>query len=374
MKSSTQKFEMTADEHQRYDLCGLLRAQIAPELYRAEFENDISDRLHRAGAVASHADRGIAVPLTSLARSLTATRDLVVGTPTAGGNLVATDLASGVIELLRPATRVIEAGATVLTGCRGNVAISRVTATSTVQWVAENTAPSESQPAFDQIVLTPKMASAFVDISRRLILQTDGNRSAQQLVESDLRNAIGVALDSAAINGSGTSNQPRGVINTAGIGSVAGGANGAVPTFDNVVDLEASVAHANTIEQRMAFLTNTRVRARLQRSQMFSGTNGIPIWQRSDAGEDRLNGRRAFVSNNVPNTLTKGTSNGVCSAILYGNWSDLIIALWGEGVSLIVDPYSGSTAGTVRVVVLLDADVAVRYPTSFSSMLDALTS
>nr|MBC8873394.1 phage major capsid protein [Planctomycetota bacterium] len=55
------------------------------------------------------------------------------------------------------------------------------------------------------------------------------------------------------------------------------------------------------------------------------------------------------------------TSNG----IYFANWSDLIIALWG-GVDLTVDPYTGSSAGTLRVVALQDADIALRHAQSFA--------
>ena len=73
-------------------------------------------------------------------------RDLVVGTPTAGGNLVATDLLSGsFIDMLRNAMVLDQLGVTMLTGLMGNVAIPKQTSGSTIYWVAENTAPTESQ-------------------------------------------------------------------------------------------------------------------------------------------------------------------------------------------------------------------------------------
>ena len=83
-------------------------------------------------------------------------------------------------------------------------------------------------------------------------------------------------------------------------------------------------------------------------------------------------GARAGVSNQVPSNLTKGSSSGVCSAIIYGNWADLLVGMWGT-LDLTVDPYTHSTSGTVRVVALQDVDVAVRHPESFAAMQDALT-
>ena len=126
-------------------------------------------------------------------------------------------------------------------------------------------------------------------------------------------------------------------------------------------------ANSNAPAGSLGYLTNTRVRGKLKRTQKFNGTNGEALWR---GGE--LNDTRAQVSNQVPSTLTKGSSAGVCSALIYGNWSDLLLALWG-GLDITLDPYTGGTAGTRRVIALQDVDVNVRYPVSFSAMQDALT-
>src|SRR5690606_17742808 len=79
-------------------------------------------------------------------------RDLVVGTTTAGGHLVSTDLlASSFIDLLRNRMSVMRAGAQMLTGLQGNIAIPRMTGAATAYWVTEGNAPTESQQAFDQV-------------------------------------------------------------------------------------------------------------------------------------------------------------------------------------------------------------------------------
>lgn len=85
-----------------------------------------------------------------------------------------------------------------------------------------------------------------------------------------------------------------------------------------------------------------------------------------------LNGYRGLITNQVRSDLDKGSATGVCSALFFGNWADLIVGMWG-GLDILVDPYTGGTAGTVRVVALQDVDVAVRHPQSFAAMLDALT-
>lgn len=293
-------------------------------------------------------------------------RDLVAGTPTAGGNLVATELlGSSFIDILVNEMVIMKLGTTMLTGLQGNIAIPRATAGSTGYWVAENTSSTESQPAFDQVALTPKTCGAYVDYGRRLLLQS--SVSVEAFLRMDIARTIALMIDLAAIAGSGASNQPRGVLNTSGIGSIAGGTNGADPTWDHIVGLETLVDNANAPANSQAYLTNTRVRGKLKRTQVFTGTNGERIWK---GGE--LNDHPAWVSNQVPSNLTKGSASGVCSAILYGNWRDLLIGLWG-GLDILFDPYTGATAGTKRLVALQDVDVNVRYPVSFAAMTDALT-
>jgi Phage capsid family len=115
------------------------------------------------------------------------------------------------------------------------------------------------------------------------------------------------------------------------------------------------------------------VRGKLRKTQEFASTNGKAVWTRgSERGIGDVLGYDAVVTNSVPSNLDKGTSVGVCSAIMFGNWADLLIGMWG-GLDVILDPYTGATAGTKRVVALQDCDIAVRRVASFAAMKDALT-
>ena len=78
------------------------------------------------------------------------------------------------------------------------------------------------------------------------------------------------------------------------------------------------------------------------------------------------------MSNNVPATLTKGTATSVCSAIIFGNWADLLIGMWGV-MDVLADRVTLGKSGGLRIRVLQDVDVSVRHPESFASMKDCLT-
>jgi HK97 family phage major capsid protein len=118
----------------------------------------------------------------------------------------------------------------------------------------------------------------------------------------------------------------------------------------------------------LGYLTNAKVRGKLKSTEKFTTSNGQPIFE---AGNTPLNGYQTAITNAVPSNITKGSGTNL-SAMLFGNWADLMIGMWGS-LDLMVDPYTGSTAGTVRVVALQDVDVAVRNLESFASFVDVIT-
>ena len=260
-------------------------------------------------------------------------------------------------------------GATILDGLTGSVAIPRQTSPATAYWTTEQGTTTESNAAFDQVTMSPKGVSAIQDYSKQLLLQS--TPSIDALVRSDLATVLALAQDLASLHGTGASNQPTGVINTTGIGDVECGTNGAVPTWTNIVDLETKVATANADIGSLGYVTNSKVRGILKCVEKATGT-GQFIWTDGAAGFGTLNGYRAGVTNQVDATLDKGTSSGVCSAIFFGNWSDLIIGQWG-GLDILVDPYTQGATRTIRVISTLYCDIAVRHAASFACIKDAIT-
>jgi HK97 family phage major capsid protein len=352
---------MTPTEVKRFSVLRAINALANPgdgaAQKAAAFERECSEA---ASAKIGKQSRGFMVPYD------VQKRDLTVGSATGGGNLVATDLLSGsFIDILRNAMVLNQLGARMLTGLNGMIAIPKQTGAATAYWVAENGAPTESAQTIGQVTMAPKTVGAFSDISRRLLLQS--SIDVEAMVQNDLATVLGLAIQQAAINGTGADNQPSGLLTLVTPG-IIGGDNGAAPTWANVIALETAISAANADIGTLGYLTNAKVRGKLKGTDKFSSA-GQPVWE---AGNMPLNGYRAAVTNAVPSNLVKGSSGAVASAILFGNFADLVIGMWG-GLDLMVDPYTGSTAGTIRVVALQDVDVAVRNVESFASMVDALT-
>ena len=353
---------MSPGDVKRFSLVRMLQAQIMGKPEHAAFEFECSDAV---SARLRKKPMGCFVPY-----DVTHVRDLTKGTATAGGYTVATDLlAASFIELLRNRMVVKQLGARVLSGLVGDVAIPRQTGGATAYWTAEGVAPTVSQPAIGQVAMVPKTVGAYTDFTRKLLMQSSVGIEA--FVRGDLAATLALAIDLAAINGAGAAGEPLGVLNTTGIGSVVGGTNGAAPDFADIIGLESEVANDNADVGSLAYLTNSKVRGALKATEKATNT-GQFVWENNPLrpGTGLLNGYPALVSNQVPSDLVKGASS-TCSAILFGNWADLIIGEWGA-LDVLVDPYTNGAAGTVRVRVLQDVDVAVRHPESFAAMLDAL--
>ena len=302
----------------------------------AGFEIEASEA---AAAKLGRSSRGITIPMDVM------TRDLNVGTATAGGNLVETQLDSAnFIDLLRNASALDQAGATVLTGLSGNVNIPRQSGAGTAYWVAESGSPTESQQSIDQISLTPKTCGAFTDYSRKLLIQS--SIDVENMVRNDLARVIALEIDRVGLYGSGSSNQPLGLKDTTGVLTEDFAAD--TPTFSEVVALESDVSGANALLGSPVYLMNSVMRGGLKTKAKDSGS-GLFVME-----GDLVNGYRGVLSNQVAS-----------GDLWFGNFANLIIGYF-SGLDLMVDPYTGSTSGTVRVVALQDVDVAVRHPESFS--------
>jgi HK97 family phage major capsid protein len=283
-----------------------------------------------------------------------------------GGKTIQTTK-TGFIDLLRAKLVMKQMGAQMLTGLQGDISIPRLKTGATAVWAAENADATESSQLFDDVTLSPERLATFTEISKQLLVQS--SIDVEKLVLNDLVMAVQTALDSAAINGSGSSNQPTGILNTIGIGSVVGGADGANPDWADIIDLEKEVAVDNADLGALRYLTNPKVRGYLKKTKLDTGS-GKFIWPQ-DAKE--INGYPVDVTTQVPSNLTKGESGAVCSAILFGNFNDLLIGQWG-GLDIVIDPYTGAKANKLIITINTLWDIAVRHPESFAAMKDALTS
>lgn len=282
-----------------------------------------------------------------------------VGTPSNGGYLVGTDLQYQ--ESLRKRLILTQAGATYVGGLVGNITLIDGAGVS-VSWEGENDEIEDSKKTFSTRDAKPKRCAVNVPISKQLAIQSSFD--VDTLILNDIYAAHAEALESSAINGSG-SGEPTGLLNTTGVKVVELGTNGLAPTFNHIVNLETEIALKDADMGSLAYITNPKVRGLLKTTLKSSGVGGY-IWD-----NDQVNGYPAYVSNIVPSNLTKGSANEKCSAIMFGDWSKLWIMTWG-GLDIVVDPYTLKKQGAYEVTLNAYHDIFVRRKEAFAVIKDAL--
>ena len=262
--------------------------------------------------------------------------------------VIADDFRGGsFIDVLRNQSSVMQAGATMLSGLSGNVKIPKKTAASSASWIStEGGASSESEPTLGQVTMAPKTLGAFTDITRLMMMQS--SLDIEALVRNDLSTAIALAIDLGALAGTGSSGQPTGVKNTSGINAPTNFA-GVNPTFAEVVAMETAVAEDNALSGNLAYIAPAGMYGALKTTAKDAGSGQFVV-----GPDGNMNGYNTIVSNQV----TAGD-------LYFGNFADLLIGMYG-GLDIVVDPYTSSTSGTVRIVALQTCDVAVRHAVSFA--------
>ena len=162
---------------------------------------------------------------------------------------------------------------------------------------------------------------------------------------------------------------PGGILNTSGIGSIASGTNGLAPTLDRLLDLKKEFAVDNADVASSGYFTNAKVESVLAKAKDSQNQYLLSPYG-AELGRSQIAGRRLEVSNNVPSNLTKGSGTNL-SAVIYGNFADLLIGMFGK-LEFLVDPYTDFAKGTVGVRALQSIDIAVRHAESFAAMQDAI--
>ncbi|MBQ0934645.1 phage major capsid protein [Ideonella paludis] len=382
------RVDMSTQERKRYSLVNAIRAIHKNDWKEAGFEREVSEEI--AKQMQRDAATGFFVPtdlpfapdeaharawVQAAGGSKLAQRaPFAVGAANTGGALVGTTLMSdNWIEVLRNVMVTPTLGARFLTGLVGKVDIPRQITAAATSWVGELTPGTESEATFDKVSLSPKNITSWGVISRLMMLQS--TPAIEMIARADLVAQLALGLDLAALIGTGTGGQPLGITNQSGVASVIGGANGANLTFDHLIQMIAAPKVANAPQSNMGFAMNAKAQGYLS---TLKSTTGQYLWDPqgglTNNSPDKIKGHPYAISNQMRSNLTKGTANGICSELIFGNWLELLIAEWGA-LEIAINPYDSTLfkSGDVVIRAIQTADVGVRHGASFSVMSDALT-
>lgn len=350
------KHQVDAPEVKDYSLMRALDALQSGDWRQAGLEREMSEQIgHQIGKRAG----GLYIP-TNIGWGQ---RGMTVGTAAQGGYLKGTEhMGSEFFEALQARLPLTRYGAQVMSGLTSDVTIPGLGSGVGVGFVAEGGNTSSQTPATKQVSLAPKTMGAYVDVSRKLIVQSDP--SVERVLRNDVVRRMANKLYEVALEGGG-SNEPSGIIANADTNIVAIGTNGGALTYQNVVDLIKEVDLDNALDGSLAMFTTPGVLAKMRTTpKQASGVEGNFILDPNGT----TCGYKVESTTLMPSDLTKGTGSSL-NALLFGDFSQLILGMFG-GLDVIVDTSTGSISGSTRFVFLQDVDVGVRHGKAFSVVKD----
>lgn len=335
--------DLSAKETRKFSVFKAIRAMTDKSWKGAEFEQECHNEILKRTGLQEAVHGGFYMPMD------VQKRDLTVGSASAGGNLVATDLQAGsFIDILRARSRAAQLGMTMLTGLVGNVAVPKLTGSATAYWLTnEATAITESNATFGQLALAPKTLGAYTELSRLLMLQS--TPAAEALVMNDFAKVLALAIDLAVFEGSGASGQPTGISQTGSIGSVTG------TSLDlaDCIEFQTDLGSANALTDGCAYITTPAVAGLLKGRARIASTDSQTLWSGSVL-EGSIEGFKATTSTQL-----------TAASMIFGDFSQVVLGEWGM-LEIALNPYAQFSTAITGIRAIQSVDVGVRQAAAFS--------
>jgi HK97 family phage major capsid protein len=261
-------------------------------------------------------------------------------------NVQATDhLSNQFIYNLRNRLVLGQLGLTMLNGLDGNVDIPGGNANVAAAWLgSEDADAAESNPSFRKISLAIKDLAVYTDMTRRMLLQS--TIDVEMYVRMQILDAMAQAIDTAGFYGTGSSGQPTGLTQTAGIGSVTFAAE--FPTRGEIIDMRTEIATANQTASPV-FVGNSEMAGSLMKTLVDAGSGRFLM-----ETEGRLTTGSRYEETNQ---ITSGD-------MIAGVFSDMIMGTWGT-LELDRSTEAKFLSGGLRLRAIQSLDFGVRRVGSF---------
>jgi len=286
------------------------------------------------------------------------------GTDTAGGYIVPEEAIAQVIEKLKAQVIAYDLGARDM-ACTGvPVTIPKLSTAATGYWVSENSTITPSDLGFEQINMTPKTVAGRVILSN-LLLETS-QPAADQIIEQDLAQQLGLAVDLGVLNGSsgGGAGEPVGIIQTSGVGTFTTTMDASTaPSVDELMDAIDDLSTNNALRGKLGWAMHPLALSKCRQILENGGGTYIPVApvNTTTGFADTLFGYPIRTSTQLP-TVASGSNS-----IIFGNWDDVMIARWG-GMRLLASDTSDDafSKDQTHIRATMRVDVAVRHAESFT--------
>lgn len=259
-----------------------------------------------------------------------------------GGSLVAPPIQGELIDLLRNNEVFMQAGArTIAMPPNGRITFPRQTNAGTAYWVGESNAITESQPETGDVLLQAKKLGILCKVPNELFRFS--SISVEMFLREDISRVLALRLDKSLLEATGSTNEPKGLINYAGItrhtaSTVA--ANGNTLEPEDIAQMIGKVEEQNASFKAFvmrplmyASIANRRADAVTAGDKkgpfvfnMFREMNANIDYSRATAGN--LYGNPVYKSTQISGSRSKGSSSNL-SYILGGDFTDYLVAMSG---------------------------------------------
>lgn len=264
--------------------------------------------------------------------------------------------ASGFVDYLYPMLAGPRLGVGYRSGLLAGTKVPRLKGLPTVSAVAESGAATASAPDTDDLVYTAHALNASVLYSYRAGYSSIV--SADQLINKSAAREIAIQMETGFWNGSGSSNQPTGLLNLAGTNSVVATSN--TLAYTDVISAKKLVAKANANFGNLAWATSPSGYAVGEKTPKIGST--FPVFVISDNGT--INGEKVVSTTLIPDAITVSSVTNQ-TVLVYGNWDFSHIAMFGQGLYVTVDSISGSP-GDTTIKFLMDYDAVFDHAAAFT--------
>jgi HK97 family phage major capsid protein len=292
-------------------------------------------------------------------------RDMVGGTPAAGGYLVPTPLSTQVIDLMRNQAQVVNAGAVSVAMDSSTLKMARLASDVSAAWKAENAAWSPADNSFEQILFTAHTLMAGAKLSIEVV---EDAYNIDGVVSNSIAKSLALELDRACLYGTGTAPQPKGVKNITNVTVTDLGTNGYTLVDYSKLSTGISTLLGANFPGPFGMIYSARTAGELDQLQ---DTLHQPLRM-----PDLVAAAKKFVTNQVPNNLTHGSSS-TTSDVFIGQWDQLAIGM-RTGLTLEISREAGDATtsafsnGQIWIRTYLRADVQALHPQAFNVLTGVL--
>lgn len=194
---------------------------------------------------------------------------------------------------------------------------------------------TDSNPAFTAVELSPNKITGSVLVCKQMLVNT--NSDVEAFIIDSLLKEISYKIEQKMLGAVASSAATT--ITYSNINSI---------TWADILAMQAAID--GYLINNTSFVMNPAARAALKATPKASDTITGFICE-----DNEVNGYKVNV-----------TGVALNDNIYFGDWNQLVLATWGQGIQILVDPYTESRAGNIVIVASALVDAAVVQPDAFA--------